>query len=203
MQCIKTLLLFALLLAMFTGVGQADVFGLKKGMTLEQVRALGVGKLEKQENASGEDMWKVTNPKTPKGAERTLFIFVPDKGLLKVGILWQIETNSYGDGIKEKFKELKTILSEKYGIGETIDYLKSGSIWNKPQYWMRSLQAKDRILIWALSDGIAGSAQNKIAAIGLSASADSGSMGFVSLSYEFQGWSEHVNARKKKAASEF
>ena len=95
MQCIKTLLLSALLLAMFTGVGQADVFGLRKGMSLEQVRAL-EGKLKSKKMRYGEDVWKIKNPKTPKGAESTLFIFAPDKGLLKVVILWEIETNSYG-----------------------------------------------------------------------------------------------------------
>ena len=203
MQCIKTLLLSALLLAMFAGVGQADVFGLKKGMTLEQVRALEFGKLEKQENSGGEDMWGVKNPKTPKGAYSALFVFVPDKGLLKVGIHWEIETNSHGDGIKEKFKELKTILSEKYGKGETFDFLKPGSIWNRPQDWMIALQAQERYLDWALADGIAESEKNKLTAIALRATADSGSMGGVSLAYEFQGWNEHLNTREKKEASEF
>ena len=203
MQCIKTLLLSALLLAMFAGVGQADVFGLKKGMTLEQVRALEFGKLEKQENSGGEDMWGVKNPKTPKGAESTLFIFAPDKGLLKVVILWEIETNSYGDGIKKKFKELKTILSEKYGEGETYDFLKPGSIWNTPQDWMKSLQTQERYLEWYLSDGIAESEKNKLTSIALRTSGFPGTLGFVSLHYEFQGWNEHVNAREKKEASEF
>ena len=200
---LSKLMLSALLLAIFTGVGQADVFGLKKGMTIEQVRALEFGKLEKEESEANQERWGVVNPKTPKGAHSTVFFFVPGKGLLKVRIYWGIETNSYGDGIKEKFKGLKTILSEKYGEGNTYDHLKSGSIWNRPQDWMKSLQAEERYLEWYLTGGIAESEKNKLTGIALRTTAFSGSGGVVYLDYEFQGWIEHLKARKKKEASEF
>ena len=109
------LMLSALLLAMFTGVGQADVFGLKKGMTVEQIRALKFGKLTKI--MTPEQFWEVRNPRTPKDAQIATFILVPGKGLVKVAFLWKVTSNTYGDGVKEKFLELRTILSDKYGEG--------------------------------------------------------------------------------------
>ena len=132
-----------------------------------------------------------------------MFAIVPDKGLLKVVIAWDIETNSFGDSIKQKFGELKKILSDKYGKGETYDYLMSGSMWNKPQYWMQSLEAEERILSWFLNDGIAESDKNKLTSIALKASASTGRKGFITLGYEFEGWDEYVIERDKKEASEF
>ena len=198
MQCIKTLLLSALLLAMFTGVGQADVFGLKKGMTVEQVRALEFGKLEKVRDTS-EEIWEVKNPQMPKGAGIAMFIIVPGKGLLKAGFFWNIETNAYGDAIKQKFRELKNILSEKYGTGQTIDFLKQGSIWTQPQYWMNALVDKDRMLFWYSDKGLT----NELTYVFVEAVGTTSRKGHINLGYEFQGWVEYVNARDKQDASQF
>ena len=190
----------ALLLAMLAGVGQADVFGLKKGMSLEQIRVLEFGELVKIESSP---IWQVSNPRTPKGADIAAFLLVPDKGLLKVVIIWNIETNSHGDGIKQKFGELKEVLSDKYGKGKTLDRLKQGSMWDKPQYWMRSLETEERVLLWGLTDGITDSDKNKLTTIGIEASASTGRRGTVTLSYEFEGWSEYVDEKNKKEESEF
>ena len=192
------LMLSALLLAMFTGVGQADVFGLKKGMTVEQIRALKFGKLTKI--MTPEQFWEVRNPRTPKDAQIATFILVPGKGLVKVAFLWKVTSNTYGDGVKEKFLELRTILSDKYGEGETVDYLKEDSLWNVPHFWMQTLADKERVLEWALIGGIT---KNELTGIGISTIGSTAEVAYVSLAYEFQGWNEHINARKKKEASEF
>ena len=199
MQSTKTLLLSALLLAIFTGVGQADVFGLKKGMTVEQIRALKFGKLTKPMDTP-EQFWEVRNPRTPKDAQIATFILVPGKGLLKVAFLWEVTSNTYGDGVKQKFEELKKILSDKYGEGETIDYLKEDSQWKEPHFWMQTLADKERVLEWALIGGIT---KNELTGIGISTIGSTAEVAYVTLFYEFQGWTEHVDAREKQEASEF
>lgn len=193
-------ILLAILIALASVESRADVFGLKKGMNLEQIRALDFGELAK---IKGSPIWSVPNPRTPKGADMSAFLIVPDKGLLKVIILWNIETNSHGDGIKQKFGELKKILSEKYGEGKTIDRLKQGSMWDKPQYWMRSLETEERTLMWGLTDSIADSDKNKLTGVFIEASASTGREGRITLSYEFEGWGEYVDKKKEKEASEF
>ena len=198
MQCIKTLLLSALLLAMFAGEGQAEVFGLKKGMTVEQIRALKFGKLTKI--MTPEQFWEVRNPRTPKDAQIATFLLVPGKGLVKVAFLWEVTSNTYGDGVKQKFEELKKILSDKYGEGETIDYLKEDSQWKEPHFWMQTLADKERVLEWALIGGIT---KNELTGIGISTTGSTAEVAYVTLFYEFQGWTEHVDAREKQEASEF
>ena len=75
------LLLTVLFLAMLAGEGQADVFGLKKGMGVEQIRTLKFGKLTKIMDTP-EQFWEVRNPRTPKDAQIATFVLVPGKGLL-------------------------------------------------------------------------------------------------------------------------
>ena len=191
-------LLLVLLLAI-AGEAQADVFGLKKGMTIEQIRALKFGELTKIMDTP-EQFWEVRNPKTPKDAQIATFVLVPGKGLLKVAFLWRVDSNTYGDGVKEKFNKLRTILSEKYGKGETIDYLKEESQWAEPHFWMQTLADKERVLQWALIGGIT---KNELANIGLSVMGSTPFVGYISLFYEFEGWPEHVAEKEKKEASDF
>ena len=89
MQCIKTLLLSALLLAMFAGVGQADVFGLKKrNDALSRVRALKFGKLDKARKCDTPEQCLGGNvtPGHAKDAQNRPYVSpcAPGKGLLKV-----------------------------------------------------------------------------------------------------------------------
>ena len=84
--------------------------------------------------------------------------------------------------------------------GETVDYLKEDSLWNVPHFWMQTLADKERVLEWALIGGIT---KNELTGIGISTIGSTAEVAYVSLAYEFQGWNEHINARKKKEASEF
>ena len=194
---VKTLL-FVLLLVI-AGESQADVFGLKKGMTIEQIRALKFGEMTKIIDTP-EQFWEVVNPRTPKDAQIATFAIVPGKGLLKVAFLFRVTSNTYGDGVKEKFHDLRAILSEKYGKGETADYLKEDSQWKEPHFWMQTLADKERVLQWTLIGGIT---KNELANIGLSTIGSTAFEAYISLFYEFEGWNEHTQARDKKEAEQF
>lgn len=120
------------------------IFGLKKGMTLKEIKKLEFGYIKQLED--DPTVFGVEHPKKPQGADYVYFVVIPEMGLMKVRFYWTIEANPYGDELKRKFDDLKSILSEKYGEGEKVDYLKSDSIWGDPKYYMRSLKDNEREL---------------------------------------------------------
>ena len=169
------------------------IFGLKKGMTLEEIKKLEFGYIKQLED--DPTIFWVEQPKKPQDADYVHFWVIPEMGLMKVRFYWTIEANPYGDELKRKFDDLKSILSEKYGEGEKIDYLKSDSIWDDPKYYMRSLKDSERELAWYSTD-IPGSNKSELEFVGIAAGAEENPMlfltrglfdGFVYLDYEFRG----------------
>jgi hypothetical protein len=58
-----------------------------------------------------------------------------------------VATDRHGTQIKSKFNNFKKRLSLKYGEPTDLhDYLKSGSIWSKPEEWVDAVKYKDRKL---------------------------------------------------------
>lgn len=89
----------------------ADIFGLKKGMTIEEIRALGFGTLGM---GLDNDSFGVVNPKMPKDANFAHFVISPKDGLLCVSFKWDERTNSL-DTLKRKYIEIRDILIRTYG----------------------------------------------------------------------------------------
>ena len=85
--------------------------GLKKGMTIEEIRALGFGTLG---GGLRDDYFGVVNPKMPKNANFVSFIISPQNGLLYVSFSWDERTNSF-DTLKRKYIEIRDILIRTYG----------------------------------------------------------------------------------------
>ena len=80
----------------------ADIFGLKMGMSVSEIRALGFGELQKAQDTP-EKVWAAKNPRMSKNADLAAFIIVPGKGLLKVVFVWEIEADTYSDATKKLF----------------------------------------------------------------------------------------------------
>ena len=178
----------------------ADIFGLKRGMTVSQIRALGFGTLKRHENKEG--FYYVENPEMPKDAWTVGFLISPKDGLLKVSFFFRIETNAYGHGVKEKYKELREIMKKKYGKGEEYEGLLPGSMWNEPRYWMLGLMKGERELKWVK---LVFDADNKWRLEGVAVQVDGVSLevAVIEVGYEFQGWDAYQDARKAKEASQF
>ena len=87
------------------------IFGLKKGMSLEEIKKLEFGYIKQLED--DPTVFGVEQPKKPQGADYVYFVVIPEMGLMKVRFYWTIEANPYGDELKRKFDDLKSILSEK------------------------------------------------------------------------------------------
>ena len=66
-----------------------------------------------------------------------------------------IGTSAYGESVKSEFYKIKNQINTSYGQSKDFDYLKDGSIWDKPQDWMTALYKKDRVLesLWLLECG--------------------------------------------------
>ena len=175
----------------------ADIFGLKKGMTVSEIRTLGFGTLERDDN----DRFSVSNPKMPKDAWKLYFEISPKNGLLMVSFSFRIETNAYGTEVKAKYKELRDIMKKKYGEGIEFDFLLPGSISRQPRDWMLGLSKNERTLFWLNGFGVDNKWQ--LEAVGVWAISTSPEKAYVEVRYHFQGWEEYVESKKAKEASQF
>jgi hypothetical protein len=174
--------------------GLASVFGFKAGMTKEQIVAILGGKAPTKVH---DDAYTFSTAPSPHPEFESYICFIsPEKGLLKVVALSKnIETNDFGEALKDKFEQIQAGVFKAYGQGKSYDYLKEGSIWNEPQDWMMGLLKDERTLetFWQLNPP-----QDHIAIIALKATALSREKGYVSLGYEFEGWEQYVDSKKEK-----
>ena len=93
----------------------ADIFGLKKGMTIEEIRALGFGTIIDTMGLDN-DYFGVVNPKMPKNANNVSFIISPKDGLLWVSFKWSTYKGKNSvDTLKRKYREIRDILIRTYG----------------------------------------------------------------------------------------
>ena len=172
------------------------IFGLKKGMSIEEIRALDFGAI--RQDSDDLEWWIANESKKPKDVSQIRFFVTPKDGLLRVLFIWSIHTNAFGDSVNRKFNELHGILAKKYGKGKKYDSLDSDSLWDEPMYWMRGLLERERRLDWFQTD-FDDSNKWSLRAIGLTTRALSTEEVLLFLDYEFQGMSEYI----PKEASQF
>ena len=177
----------------------SGIFGLKKGMSVSEIRTLGFGDVEQ---GSKNDSFIVDRPKMPSGADWGGFFVSPSEGLLKVYFIWEVKTNRYGDDLREKYEELRNILKKKYGRGEEYDFLRSDSIWYESGDYMKGLADGERFLNWYCTRF---RAFNKwqLNCVSVTTEAESERIATVEVSYEFKGWGEYLEAQKANEASQF
>lgn len=137
----KDSILIAALLAISIPA-QAGPFGLDMGTPLVE--------LNKQMKLKLVSTGGYSTPSVPKGHpyfDDYRLVVAPDQGLCKI-IAYSIviSTSVYGTELVDKFSDLESALTTKYGKPEKLDYLKSGSIWKEPRDWMIGLLKKERTL---------------------------------------------------------
>lgn len=171
------------------------IFGLKKGMSIEEIRALDFGAI--RQDSDDLEWWIANESKKPKDVSQIRFFLTPKDGLLRVLFIWSIQTNAFGDSVNRKFNELHGILAKKYGKGKKYDSLDS-ILLSDPEYWMIGLLKRKRRLDWFQRDFDDTNKWN-LRAIGLTTKALSTEEALLFLDYEFQGMSEYIS----KEASQF
>ena len=118
-------------------------FGLKMGMSQEEVERF--AKLERK----GATRFDSNGAPVPHPLfEDYIYRFGDGIGLCNVkAISKTIPTNVFGAGAKEAFESISEPLEEKYGKATfTIDRVRRGSLWTKPEHWTMGLLKEDREL---------------------------------------------------------
>lgn len=187
--------------AFFAAFGAiAGPLGLNKGMTLEELNKHGSFTPVPRHQFVYESK-NLTNGH-PDFQSYTALV-TPAHGLCKImATSRNIESSSYGTEIEEKFKDLISALTGKYGApGKQHNFLKQGSIWNEPKYWMMGLLKKERILsaFWLPPEN--SNLPDSLTTIYVQTVALSRSHGFIELNYEFDNVSECIDTVKAKRNS--
>lgn len=160
-------------------------FGLKMGLSKDQIEAMGI------HFSIGEDGYLNTDKlQEPHSDFRGYSLLIGEKeGLCRLFAFGkEIDAGAFGTELLAKFDSLEKQLQDIYGKSFRNDFLRVGSMWNEPQYWMMGLLKKDRTLT-ALWTAQAGSALKEgIESVALSAMAWNGSSGNVILVYEFSNF---------------
>jgi hypothetical protein len=191
--------LLVMMLLMPLGSCWAAPFGFEYGMSEEQIiKLLGSDSLMKVE---GDIYYFSKAPKPDDAFEFYALTISPQRGLLKVtAVSKDIDTNVYGDDLIRQFAEINRPLSKTYGEGEEFDFLKAGSIWSEDKQWMMALLRGEREFARAWEFLVP---TGHITVILLQAKALSPERGYISLSYEFEGFEQYIDAGKEKNSQDY
>ncbi|MDR0457657.1 MAG: hypothetical protein LBH10_01300 [Burkholderiaceae bacterium] len=177
-------------------------FGVRMGMTTEEL-----GKFIKLKS-DGDLRYDSDSAPIPHKLFSDYIYRIGNNGLCSVKALSKtIESNSFGDGVKDAFSEISQPLVAKYGKPTfDHDFIRSGSIWDKQEDWMMGLYKEERVLniAWVSSKN-KGSEKTKnpvnlpsdIAYIELEARAYKYNKAFLVLDYLFMNNDDCVNQIKK------
>ncbi len=176
----------------------AGPFGLHKGMTLEELKGQGEFTENKQKNTFSSKSLISGHP----DFEIYSVVLTPAQGLCSIRAgSKDIKSSSQGSELEGEYKNLLDALTEKYGLPtEKFDFLKAGSTWTEPQYWMMGLFKKERVLT-AYWKSKKNSIQDSIQTILIEAKADSLDKGYVIVSYEFDNFADCIKILNSKRNS--
>ena len=181
--------IFLILISISLNAGQ---FGLKMGMTLNQI--------DKHARKIRDTLYEVKVPKPHSFFESYIVQISPTKGLYFVkAISKDISTNVYGTELKSSFDNLENKLLKAYRKNTRFDFLRSGSIWNEPKDWMMALRKKERSLMsyWDKETGF--KKVDNLQQIIISANPINTNKGYITLEYYYSIYDE---CEKEKATKE-
>ena len=144
--------LFLLLILTFISLSIfASPFGLKMGMTLEEVTAACGGK--RPERIENDDRYIITPEKSHSTFEFYLAWINAEHGLYRIrGVSEEIETDDYGKNIQNAFYNFEHRLEAIYGTPEITDrIIDKESYYKEDKYWSYSLRhgARELSAVWS------------------------------------------------------
>ncbi|WP_443741000.1 hypothetical protein [Treponema berlinense] len=166
----------------------ASPFGLKKGMTIEQIAEVCNG--NELEHIEG-DMYSIL-PSKSHPFFKIYIAFVNEKaGLYGIKALSdEISVNDYGTEIKTAFENIKDRIAKTYGIPKIIDEIDPTSVYKDENYWTYSLSKGARTLaaIWGVNEK---KLPDDLSGIAISAKAQIGpQIGAILLEYKFNNYDQ-------------
>jgi hypothetical protein len=131
-----------LLAGLATFMTWAGPMGFERGMTFDQLKAIDPA-IEKIE----DNRYIMTTAPQPSSRFKMYIVTIhPEHGLLRLLCLGvDVTTSKFGDQIRSAYNGIKEKLIESYGAPTfQAEFLKAGSLWDDPQYFMMGLIEKDR-----------------------------------------------------------
>ena len=173
-------------------------FGFERGMTRAQIIQL-VGEDAVDIKHSHDNTLRLKTAPKPNPAFESYLLFIsPTQGLLKlVASGTTVQTGDSGAELQTVFDAVVTGVSQKYGNpSKKMDFCNGGTGCTGSEYWMLSLMEKNRHIstLWDFEK----QPVNSITCIGVDISALSLNSGWVTVAYEFEGWSQFVDSRLAK-----
>jgi hypothetical protein len=168
-------------------------FGFEAGMTREQIiQVVGLGAVKESD---ADTLILTAAPKAHPDFGYYALKVSPGSGLMKIIAMGKdIPTDAFGSEMKNAYTGLSDQLAAVYGKpNHRLDRLNNGSIWFGPDDWMMALLKGDRMLACSWMEM---PLPDKISFIRLEVVAKSKDTGFLSLTYEFEGFAEYMNQKK-------
>ena len=179
---------------LFEYPANSDAINLERGMSIEEVRALGYGRMETHKDFP--NTWFIPRPNYLQGVTSLGLYIPPDRGLLKYTIMWEFESDPYGNELREVFEIVRSTSAKNFGEGVKVDYLKRGSTWTHPKHFMRSLAAQERVLEWVVPLR-PNSKNDYLESVAVKAGAYNASKGAVTIFYYFSGYHDYTKKKSR------
>lgn len=128
--------------------GDDALFGLKWGMSIAEVRALGVPLKKEKGDGNLEIFSSKSMPKELSNAESYALVFADGKLVKQKYIANNITGDAYGTEGKERFESLKAALSEKYGAPSANYQSVGGKLYREADEFYQCL-AYDGCGVWS------------------------------------------------------
>jgi hypothetical protein len=177
----------------------AGPFGLNKGMTIAELNKHGNFMPTNQQFVYASNTLINGHPDFMS----YFVVLTPEHGLCKIEAFTKdIDASPYGTELEDRFKELISALTEKYGApGKSLNFLRSGSVWKEPRDWMMSLLKKERTVMafWAAPEIL--NLPDALQIIMVNVTPVSSSKGYLKLGYEFDNANECLAKLRAKKNS--
>jgi hypothetical protein len=130
--------------------------------------------------------YKITVPKPNDEFESYTALATPKTGICKVwGIGRDHDNDRYGNGVRSAYDRLVKLLTEKYGSGNEISFLRSGALWKDTDEWVMSIKQKERTVAYFWSPTNGSNLPENLVGISLEVNATSSNSSYLDLTYEF------------------
>ncbi len=172
----------------------AQPLGISKGMTIKELLAKGGKPHPKQKG-----LFRFDSTPFP-GLKDMRVVATPKTGACKVSAFTELfESNRAGKQVRERFEQLVSRLTERYGApSSTYDYVRSGALWKEDDEFMMALTKEERVLstYWTTQGKNPVVLPEGIAAIEVEAKPPSSSRAGIVVAYDFDNIDECVDELK-------
>lgn len=140
-------------------------------------------------------------PKPHADFESYIVRYTPSTGICWVkAIGLDIQSNSFGSGIRSAVDRVAEQISVSYGDAEKRDFLMDGSIWDEADDWMMSMHKDERFYSYIWDER---KFPNDVKSVYLSATVQNRDSGYIVVEFSFMNEPQCEEKIKKEASDSF